>query len=1260
MGAPSASATGSNHSTGTTGTNTPTFTLPGSGVLAGIGVVAISTKSNSFSWSSLPSGWSVLWSDSNGNGNDTLTVLSGPISAGQSGALNFQQSVTTIWSLTWALVPNGLVVAGNALTNANSANTSHNQTDDNPSPYAECLVLLHLGGRASTTSQTSQTAISSAPSPATIQAQCNTGASTNNMICGVATDTTSATGTTSYTTWVTGGSFFSVSAITLIANQPQTVSPSAIASGEAIGSATISVPGQTVSPTAIASSEAFGTATISTGPVTVSPSGIASAEAFGTAKINQTIYAIAIAGAEAFGTAVVSPGPVTVSPTAIASAEAFGSTTILYKIFQSMEFGVNGDSPTSGNASDGSTAFDYSNTNTGTITVATASQHLGTRSLKAVTTSGGFIAMAGWTSAKIPGGMVQAYQRTYFTFAITQPNKSQLFQWVGSSGVVGAVALQNTGAIAILSSSGAVLATSSTTLSAGQHRVEALLDLTTPSAAVITVKIFAGANVEGATPDETFSCSSFSTSSTATTDAHWGLSYPGGLGAAGTIWFDDMALSNAGWIGPLVPPAQTVSPSGIASGEAFGSVTVSSRNTVSPTAISSAEAFGVPVLSVGPVTVSVSGIASGEAFGSATLSPGPVTVSPTGIGSAESFGTAVLTNVFRVSPTAIASGEAFGTAVLTSLATISPSGVASAEAFGAATVSSHYTISPTAIGSAEAFGNPTVSVGPVTISPTGISSAETFGATLVSTGVVSISPPGIASGEAFGTTKINQTVYAVAIAGAEAFGTAVLTPGNTTISPVGIASGEAFGTTAVGIVFFHSFEGGASGSSVLSSAPTDGSSQFDISQVTGASATITIDTAWSHLGTRSFKSLVAGDTAASAGYSSSVIGSLSPHVVARVYARWTGNVPDHTRFFTLRDSGGGWIAPRMNSDGSIDVVDPQTGTPMSGSLTGSVPVTGTHVARVEVHLDITTPSAPVMDVWVWVDGNVETASTASADAHFLAIGSATHSVVNSLYLGLTYPSGQNPTFTLWLDDFAIRGGSGQALIGPLVPPAQNISVNSIPSGEAFGTPVLTPKNTISTVGQIASAEAFGTPVVNSLKTLFPAGIGSNEFFGTTIVSPGATVLLPVGIASAEALGVPVVNRNGFVAPQGIVSAEAFGAVVVIPGPVSISGAGAIASAESFGVPALHELAVVTAFGIPSAEAFGLALVVNTQLVIPVGIASAEAFGHPDLLNQNFADLLIHMFDPVVFYRMHEPITIVERMGPATSGTAMGPPRAYPA
>ena len=109
-----------------------------------------------------------------------------------------------------------------------------------------------------------------------------------------------------------------------------TVSPSSIASAEAFGTATVTVGAVTVNPSSIASAEAFGTATVTVGAVTVSPSSIASEEAFGSHLVvaGSDLSPAGIGSEEDFGTATILAGAITVSPSSIASAEAFGTATI--------------------------------------------------------------------------------------------------------------------------------------------------------------------------------------------------------------------------------------------------------------------------------------------------------------------------------------------------------------------------------------------------------------------------------------------------------------------------------------------------------------------------------------------------------------------------------------------------------------------------------------------------------------------------------------------------------------------------------------------------------------------------------------------------------------------------------------------------------------------------------------------------------------------------------------------------------------------
>jgi hypothetical protein len=209
--------------------------------------------------------------------------------------------------------------------------------------------------------------------------------------------------------------------------------------------------------------------------------------------------------------------------------------------------------------------------------------------------------------------------------------------------------------------------------------------------------------------------------------------------------------------------AQTITPSGIATAEAFGTGKVNLK--ISPSGIASAETFGTT-----KVNMSVQGAGN--------------------VGTAEAFGTAVLTQGVAgqtISPSAIASGEAFGTLKVN--LKIFPSSVASGEAFGTTKV--NQTIAPTGIASAETVGTPKVNL---TIAPAGIASGEAFGTTKLNQVIV---PSGIASAETFGTSKVNLKISASGIASLEAFGTASVSATAGAVQPSGIASGEAFGTPKI-------------------------------------------------------------------------------------------------------------------------------------------------------------------------------------------------------------------------------------------------------------------------------------------------------------------------------------------------------------------------------------------------------------------------------------------------------------------------------
>lgn len=141
--------------------------------------------------------------------------------------------------------------------------------------------------------------------------------------------------------------------------------------------------------------------------------------------------------------------------------------------------------------------------------------------------------------------------------------------------------------------------------------------------------------------------------------------------------------------------------------------------TVTPSGITSGEAFGTAQLNF---TIVGSGIASSEAFGSLVITtPQVQTITPTGIASEQAFGT--LTTGLFLGPSGIASGEVFGTAGLS--AVIGPTGIASLEAFGSTNVAIQQFISPSGIASLEAIGVPSLQLGyPQTIEVIGIESGE--------------------------------------------------------------------------------------------------------------------------------------------------------------------------------------------------------------------------------------------------------------------------------------------------------------------------------------------------------------------------------------------------------------------------------------------------------------------------------------------------------------------------------------------------------
>lgn len=110
-------------------------------------------------------------------------------------------------------------------------------------------------------------------------------------------------------------------------SSPVTVSPSGIATSEAIGTATVQTT-VTVAPSGIATGAATGTPGI-TATITVAPGGITTGAALGAPGVQTavTVAPTGIASGEALGAPVVSNGALMVAPTGIASGAALGDVT---------------------------------------------------------------------------------------------------------------------------------------------------------------------------------------------------------------------------------------------------------------------------------------------------------------------------------------------------------------------------------------------------------------------------------------------------------------------------------------------------------------------------------------------------------------------------------------------------------------------------------------------------------------------------------------------------------------------------------------------------------------------------------------------------------------------------------------------------------------------------------------------------------------------------------------------------------------------
>jgi hypothetical protein len=194
--------------------------------------------------------------------------------------------------------------------------------------------------------------------------------------------------------------------------------------------------------------------------------------------------------------------------------------------------------------------------------------------------------------------------------------------------------------------------------------------------------------------------------------------------------------------------------------------------------------------------------------------------------------------------------------------------------------------------------------------------------------------------------------------------------------------------------------------------------------------------------------------------------------------------------------------------------------------------------------------------------------------------------------------------------------SGEEFGDPTVTlPAAGLTIlpSAITSAEAFGTPVILRGNVNIVVNAISSAEVFGSHVLRATATIIVSGISTTEGFGTPLILRGNVNIVVSSIGSAQAFGTPILRTTATIIVTSITSGEAFGVPVIIRGPVVIV-VGGIASGEALGLPRiLLGGGLVLPSPVGSGEIFGTPTILRGSVTIVVtAITSAEGFGQATL------------------------------------------------
>lgn len=170
------------------------------------------------------------------------------------------------------------------------------------------------------------------------------------------------------------------------------------------------------------------------------------------------------------------------------------------------------------------------------------------------------------------------------------------------------------------------------------------------------------------------------------------------------------------------------------------------------------------------------------------------------------------------------------------------------------------------------------------------------------------------------------------------------------------------------------------------------------------------------------------------------------------------------------------------------------------------------------------------------------------------------------------PTGEafgNPGLTATLDVTPAGVASAEAFGSPGLTIPRAITATGIASAEAFGQPDVTvgPAGTVVSPTGITTGQAFGVPQISGNRTVSLSGIPSLQAFGSPKWS-SILVTRPLEVDTGDGLGVPTVHALLTTSPAGIQTKEAFGVPTVEKIVLIVSPAGSV-SFEAFGVPRIR-------------------------------------------------------------------------------------------